>query len=99
MLIAEAVCVFAVPLGFERIVTGGHCLCFVLVVVARILDLYYVLVSCFVMEHYGEVSRTYVEIDVEVPRAAELSIADLKCDSHFIILMQFFVEAFSGMCL
>lgn len=42
---------------------------------------------------------TYVEIDVEVPRTAKLPVADLECDRHFIVLVQFLVEAFSRMRL
>ncbi|KAI6770409.1 hypothetical protein HG530_005038 [Fusarium avenaceum] len=38
---------------------------------------------------------TYPEVDIEVACAAEFPIADLEGDSHGVILVEGFVEAFS----
>lgn len=45
----------------------------------------------------NEGDKTYPEIDFEVPRTAEFSIADLESNGHFVVFMELFVEAFSGM--
>ena len=46
---------------------------------------------------YNRRSNAYVEVDVQVSSTAKFSIADLKCDSHLIALVQFFVETFFRM--
>lgn len=35
------------------------------------------------------------EVDLQVPAAAELAVADLKGDGHFVVLVQLLVEAFA----
>lgn len=42
---------------------------------------------------------TYIEVDVEISRAAKFSVADLEGDCHFVVLVEFFVETFSGVRL
>jgi hypothetical protein len=42
---------------------------------------------------------TYVEVDVEISRAAKFSVANLEGDCHFVVLVEFFVETFSGVRL
>ena len=37
---------------------------------------------------------THPEVNLQIPSATEFSIANLKCDSHLIILMQGLVKAF-----
>jgi hypothetical protein len=39
--------------------------------------------------------KTHVEVNVEVATATKLSVAHLECDSHLVIAMQLFVEAFA----
>ncbi len=36
------------------------------------------------------------KVDVEAPTAAELPVADLECDGHFVVFVEGFVEAFFG---
>ena len=38
---------------------------------------------------------THPEIDLEIPTASKLSVADLECDSHLVVLVQRLVEAFT----
>lgn len=45
----------------------------------------------------GQGQATYVEINVEVSRATKFTVANLECDSHLVVLVQFLVETFSGM--
>jgi len=43
-------------------------------------------------------SRSYPEINLKVSTTSKLSVTNLECDSHPVILMQRFVEAFSRVC-
>lgn len=40
--------------------------------------------------------RAHPEIDFEVPSATKFSIANLEGDGHFVVFVELFVEAFSG---
>lgn len=42
---------------------------------------------------------TYIEVDIKIPRPAEFAVADLEGDCHFVVFVEFFVEAFSGVRL
>ena len=39
--------------------------------------------------------HAYPEVDVQVLAAAKLSVADLECHRHLVVLVQLLVEAFS----
>jgi hypothetical protein len=39
--------------------------------------------------------ESYPKVDLEVPAAAKLSVADLERHSHLVVLVELFVEAFA----
>lgn len=107
VLVTEAVSVFAVVLGKEGMIAIGNTPFVDLILVRGSVDL----VKPRLAEYSGyhgwlgwrqardqpRQLATYPEVNVEISRTAEFSVADLKGNGHLIILFQAFVETLHAM--
>lgn len=95
MLVVEAIRIFAVFFCVEGVVAGGHTALMDLVAARWCLDLSTSVSNCCCA--FACVSRpnAYPEIDFQIAAAAKLSVANLECDRHLVVLVQLFVEAFA----
>lgn len=101
--VAEAVNVFPVRMCDKGIIFCGSGLLIILAISEGIFDLKEeVRVSVQLPERRlqfpGSAKRLYPKINLQVPTTSELSVANLERDSHLVVAMQRFMEAFSRMC-
>lgn len=92
-LVAEAVDVFAVAAGRERVVFGGNSLSVVLPIASGIFDLYEK--KSDQQASSTASAATYPKVDLQIAAAAKLAVTDLEGDRHLIVAVQCLVEAFA----
>ena len=92
-LVSEAVKVFSIVLGCERVVAVGDTLLVCLVLTTRVGDL--AKLAFHPDTQQVPPQNTYPEIDIEVACATEFTIANLEGNGHGVILVEGLVEAFS----
>lgn len=99
-LITEAVNVFAIPTGAERVVFGGNGISVVLTVARGVFELQTEKEPSAhpPAPHSNEEkmhAKSYPEINLEVPATSKFPVANLKCHCHLVVLVQGLVKAFS----
>ena len=92
LLVAEAVCVFSVVLGDERVVAGRNGS----LIGLEASDWVVYLGSCQKLAIVPIHSSTHPEVHIKVSSLLKFSVADLEGDGHSIILVKLLVEALAA---